>query len=100
MSRVGWADAGIIVPWTVWKQFGDRSIIDESWDSMEKFMNHINNTKYDYHALVSENGNYQWADWLSYEALESCSGAMRMQDEGGTTIGAISAQATGLSMPE
>ena len=86
MSRVGWADAGIIVPWTVWKQFGDRSIIDESWDSMEKFMNHINNTKYDHHALVSENGNYQWADWLSYEALESCSGAMRMQDEGGNWI--------------
>ena len=86
MSRVGWANAGIIVPWTVWKQFGDRSIIDESWDSMEKFMNHINNTKYDHHALVSENGNYQWADWLSYEALESCSGAMRMQDEGGNWI--------------
>ena len=38
MCRVGWADAGIIVPWTVWKQFGDRSIIDESWESMEKFM--------------------------------------------------------------
>ena len=86
MCRVGWADAGIIVPWTVWKQFGDRSIIDESWESMEKFMNHINNTKYDHHALVSENGNYQWADWLSYEALESCSGAMRMQDEVGNWI--------------
>ena len=24
--------------------------------------------------LRSENGNYQWADWLSYEPLESCSG--------------------------
>ena len=23
MMRLGWADAGIIVPWTVWKQFGD-----------------------------------------------------------------------------
>ena len=23
MMRLGWADAGIIVPWTIWKQFGD-----------------------------------------------------------------------------
>lgn len=74
MMRVGWADAGIIVPWTVWKQFGDTEIIEESWESMEKFMSHVNETKYDHNALKAENGNYQWADWLSYEPLESCSG--------------------------
>ena len=74
MMRVGWADAGVIVPWTVWKQFGDTKIIDENWQSMEKFINHVNETKYDHNALIDENGNYQWADWLSYEPLESCSG--------------------------
>ena len=72
--RLGWADAGIIVPWTVWKQFGDVSIVKESWSSMEKFMDHVNAVKYDHVALSGENGNYQWADWLSYEDLESCSG--------------------------
>ena len=71
MMRVGWADAGIIVPWTIWRQFGDPSIVDESWSSMEKFMDHVNATKYDHLALAAENGNYQWADWLSYEPLES-----------------------------
>ncbi len=74
MMRVGWADAGIIVPWTVWKQFGDNSIVDESWASMELYMNHVAATKYDHNALKGENSNYQWADWLSYEPLESCSG--------------------------
>ena len=74
MMRVGWADAGIIVPWTVWKQFDDASIIEESWESMVRYMNHVNETKYDHVALAAENGNYQWADWLSYEPLESCSG--------------------------
>lgn len=72
--RLGWADAGIIVPWTVWKQFGDVQIVNENWQSMELFMNHIYETKYDHEALLAENGNYQWADWLSYEPLESCSG--------------------------
>ncbi|MBR5736628.1 MAG: family 78 glycoside hydrolase catalytic domain [Bacteroidales bacterium] len=83
MMRVGWADAGIIVPWTIWRQFGDNSIVDESWESMEKFMTHIEETKYDHNALAAENGNYQWADWLSYEPLESCEGLAFERDARG-----------------
>lgn len=75
--RLGWADAGIIVPWTIWKQFGDKQIVDENWDAMNLFMNHIYETKYNHEALVAENGNYQWADWLSYEPLETCGGLHR-----------------------
>ena len=74
MMRLGWADAGVIVPWTVWKQFGDNSIVEENWEAMEKYIGHINDTKYSHEALAAENGDYQWADWLSYEPLESCSG--------------------------
>ncbi len=74
MMRLGWADAGIIVPWTVWKQFGDKEIVEENWDAMNRFMNHIYETKYEHTLMTEENGNYQWADWLSYEPLESCGG--------------------------
>ena len=74
MMRVGWADAGIIVPWTIWKQFDDVDIVNENWESMEKFIDHMAETKYDHTALIAENDNYEWADWLSYEPLESCSG--------------------------
>ena len=69
--RLGWADAGIIVPWTIWKQYGDLSIIEENWDAMERFITLINDNKYDHKALADENRGYQYADWLSYEALES-----------------------------
>ena len=74
INRLGWSDAGVIVPWTVWKQFGDDSIVDESWESMEFYLDHITATCYDHNSHLAENGNYQWADWLSYEPLESCSG--------------------------
>ena len=74
MMRLGWADAGIIVPWTVWKQFGDKTIVEENWQAMDLFMNHIYETKYEHSVMTGENGNYQWADWLSYEPLESSSG--------------------------
>lgn len=69
--RVGWSDAGIIVPWTVWKQFGDRKIVDQNWAAMEKYMNHVYETYYDHGVLMRENFNYQWADHLSFEALET-----------------------------
>ena len=75
MMRLGWADAGIIVPWTVWKQYADTAIVNENWEAMDRFVRHAYEVKYDHTALASENGNYQWADWLSYEPLESWSGA-------------------------
>ena len=83
MMRVGWADAGIIVPWTVWKQFGDTDIIEQCWDSMTRFIDHVEETRYDHNVLKDENHNYQWADWLSYEPLESCSGAIYRRDANG-----------------
>jgi len=82
MCRIGWADAGVIVPWTIWKQFGDPQIIEENWDAMNLFIHHVGSVRYDHSALQSENGNYQWADWLSYEPLESCGGDAFMQQDG------------------
>lgn len=81
MMRVGWADAGVIVPWTIWKQFGDTKIVDECWASMEKYINHVNETKYDHATLAEENQNYQNADWLSYEPYESRDG--KLSDKNG-----------------
>lgn len=83
MMWLGWADAGIIVPWTIWKQFGDEAMIEENWSAMELFMDHVDETHYDHKALLRENGNYQWADWLSYEPLESCGGGAFVQNAKG-----------------
>ena len=86
MCRFGWADAGVIVPWVVWKQFGDKRIIEENWESMERFMTHIAEVKYNHNALKDENGNTQWADWLSYEPLETCGGLASYKDETGKKV--------------
>ena len=69
--RLGWADAGVIVPWVVWKQFGNTQIVDEHWESMERFMQHVDETKYDHTKLIGENHEGQYADWVSFEPLES-----------------------------
>ena len=69
--QLGWADAGIIVPYTMWKQFGDTRVVEESWDSMKRYMTLLEDMKY----TSPQATGHQWADWLSYEKLESCSGA-------------------------
>ena len=81
--RFGWADAGIIVPWIVWKQYADVSLIDECWESMDRFMRYVDETNYDHNAHLHENGNSQFADWLSYEPFESYSGSAYTRDAAG-----------------
>ena len=79
--RFCWADCGIIVPYQIWRQFGDRKIVNDNWAAMEKYVARVNETKYDYEATKGDNGGFQWADWLSYEDLESCSGRAYEQND-------------------
>lgn len=50
--RLGWSDAGVIVPYQVWKQFGDKAIVEENWQAMEKFVARVAMTKYAHEAIV------------------------------------------------
>ena len=69
--RFGWSDAGVMVPWILWKQFADVDIINENWDAMERYMDHVSETHYCYPLIADEADNNQYADWLSFEPLES-----------------------------
>lgn len=84
--RFGWADAGVIVPWIMLKQFGDTAVVAQSWNSMESFMRHVDETGYDHTKLITENSNVEWADWLSYEPLEWASGGVHMETPEGVAI--------------
>ena len=72
----GWADVGVIVPWTIWRQFGDRRILEENYDAMAKFVRAIAAKKYDFEGEDDPTGRfekmYMYADWLSYEKFETC----------------------------
>lgn len=40
-STPGWADGGIIMPWTVWRRYGDLSVIERNWEAMNRYVNSI-----------------------------------------------------------
>ena len=59
----GWSDAGVILPYTSWLQYGDTSYIDENWEPMQRFMNYILTNNPDF---IRKNGNGpNFADWLA-----------------------------------
>lgn len=36
-GSVGWSDAGVIIPYTLWKRYGDRAVLEEYYDRMKKY---------------------------------------------------------------
>jgi alpha-L-rhamnosidase len=61
-GAAGWADAGIIVPWTIWRVYGDRRIIERHWPAMTRWLDWIE--RHNPSGLrVNELAN-NYGDWL------------------------------------
>ena len=59
----GWGDAGVIVPWTSWMQYGDKGFIEKNWDAMQRWMDLIGSRNPDF---LRRNGvGPNFADWLA-----------------------------------
>jgi alpha-L-rhamnosidase len=59
----GWGDAGVIVPWTTWLQYGDKAVIEENWDAMQRWMEFIQSRNPDFLRKNFVGPNF--ADWLA-----------------------------------
>jgi len=61
-----WGDAGVIVPWTIYRVYGDTRIIEKHYDAMVRWMDFIYEGNPD---LIRRNrlGN-NYGDWLSIDA--------------------------------
>ena len=59
----GWGDAGVIVPWTTWLQYGDREIVTENWEAMERWMEFIHKANPDF--IRKNEVGADFADWLA-----------------------------------
>ncbi len=59
----GWGDAGVLVPYATWMQYGDRSVIDRNWEAMERWMRFIEASNPD--ALRQHDLGPNYADWLA-----------------------------------
>jgi len=61
----GWSDAGVIIPWTGWIQYGNKRTIEQNWEGMEKYLAAIQTDNPDF--LWKKNYGIPFGDWLSPE---------------------------------
>ncbi|MEO6922279.1 MAG: family 78 glycoside hydrolase catalytic domain, partial [Bryocella sp.] len=59
----GWGDAGVLVPYATWLQYGNRSLIEANWKSMQAWMSFIETTNPNHLRRKELGANY--ADWLA-----------------------------------
>jgi alpha-L-rhamnosidase len=59
----GWGDAGVIVPYTTWLQYGNSYVIVKNWDSMQRWMEFIQSRNPDFIRRKGVGPNF--ADWLA-----------------------------------
>jgi alpha-L-rhamnosidase len=63
----GWSDAGVVIPWTSWIQTGDKEVVEQNWEGMEKYLAAIQAANPDY--LWKKNYGIPFADWLAPEGV-------------------------------
>jgi alpha-L-rhamnosidase len=61
-----WGDAGIIVPWTMYRVYGDTRIIAKHWKAMTRWMDFIKEANPNFIRRKKVGNNY--GDWLSIKA--------------------------------
>ena len=86
LSSPGWADAGVILPHTCWRQYGDTGVIGDNWDAMQRYMAWILKSNPDLIWAKSRGADY--GDWLAVDAKQP-GDATTPKDLVGTAISAI-----------
>ena len=61
-----WADAGMIVPWTIYERYGDVRILERHWDAMERYLAYL--VRHNPDLLWRARRNNDYGDWLSVGA--------------------------------
>ncbi|HEY1750838.1 MAG TPA: family 78 glycoside hydrolase catalytic domain, partial [Caulobacteraceae bacterium] len=64
----GWADAGVVLPWTAWRRYGATSIVDANWEAMTRYQRYLEDSNPD--GLWLNNRGLDFGDWLALDAKE------------------------------
>jgi len=64
-GSAGWADAAVIVPWTMYLSYGDRRILEDQYASMARWLEYVRQRAGDDFIW---DGDVHFGDWLAYTA--------------------------------
>lgn len=62
-GATGWADAAVVIPWTVYQKYGDKRILEEQYASMKRWEEYMIRESGD--RMIFDAG-FHFGDWLSF----------------------------------
>lgn len=62
-----WADAGVIIPWRMYQNYGDKEILIGHYDAMKRYLENIKGQNPD-HIWLNDVGN-NYGDWLNANTI-------------------------------
>ncbi len=70
-----WADAGVIVPWTLYQTYGDKRILEKYYGSMCRFIDFLAGTSRDHIRCYPDyEGWHGFGDWLALDGSDGREG--------------------------
>jgi len=63
----GWGDAGVVVPWRVYQNYGDRKMLAEHFESARRWVEYVRTTNPD--LLWRKGRGNDYGDWLNGDTL-------------------------------
>jgi alpha-L-rhamnosidase len=67
-GSAGWADAAVIIPWTLYRVYGDTCVLEQQYPSMVKWVEYMRGRAGDDHIW---SGDFHFGDWLAYATTRS-----------------------------
>ncbi|HET9276622.1 MAG TPA: family 78 glycoside hydrolase catalytic domain, partial [Flavitalea sp.] len=76
-GSAGWADAGVIIPWTMYIHYGDTNILAQQYTSMKNWIGYMQNNSTNY----LWNKGFHFGDWLFYRPGDDNDGRAAVTDK-------------------
>jgi alpha-L-rhamnosidase len=67
-GATGWADVAVIVPWQMYRAYGDSALLAKQWPSMERWVGYMRAQTGD--SLLWK-GSFHFGDWLAFATTRS-----------------------------
>ncbi|WP_313266675.1 family 78 glycoside hydrolase catalytic domain [Sphingobacterium sp.] len=76
-ASAGWADVSTIIPWDMYVAYGDRSVLETQYESMQKWVNYIRSVAKN----NLWNSGFHFGDWLFYRPNDDNDGRAAVTDK-------------------
>ncbi|MGE8290122.1 MAG: family 78 glycoside hydrolase catalytic domain [Sphingobacterium sp.] len=76
-ASAGWADVATIIPWDMYVAYGDRQLLENQYESMQKWVDYISSTAKN----NLWNSGFHFGDWLFYRPNDDNDGRAAVTDK-------------------